>query len=163
MKKNKWAKIAVAAVAVVVAFGAVSAISRNNDDEKVLNGWAYETCRLNDTTGKKDEDDKSGISTKEFYEIESLKSIKFTDEEAEGIEYYVNLYDEDKRFMSVEKQTGDFMAEDVNAAKVRGAAYFKVEIVDTEDEEISFFEKFGLSDKVAVKLDVSEDISEKGE
>ncbi len=166
MKKNKWAKVAIAAIAVAVTFGAVSAISRSaGDEEKVLNGWAYETCRLNDTTGKADEEDKSGISTKDFYEIDQLQSIKLTveDEEAESIEYYVNLYDEDKRFMSVEKQTGDFMAEDVAAAKARGAAYFKVEIVDTEDEKISFLEKFGLSDKVAVKLDMSEDVSEKGE
>lgn len=158
MKKNKWAKIAIGVIAAVVALGAVVAIARSADEgkSKVLNGWAYETCRLDDTTGKKDEDDKSGISTKDFYEIEQLQSIKLTDEKAEGIEYYVNLYDADKTFLSVEKQTGDFMAEDVAAAKARGAAYFKVEIVDTEDEEISFFEQFGLSDKVAVKLDVSE-------
>ncbi len=158
MKKNKWAKIVIGVIAAVVAIGVVVAIARSADEDKskVLNGWAYETCRLNDTTGKKDEDDKSGISTKDFYEIEQLQSIKFTDEEAEGIECYVNLYDDDKRFLSAEKLTGDFMAEDVAAAKARGAAYFKVEIVDTEDEEVSFFEQFVLSDKVAVKLDVSE-------
>lgn len=156
MKKNKLAKFAIGAIVAIVAFGAIVGIARNGGDEKVLNGTAYETCRLDDTTGKKVKDDKSGISTKDFYEIEQLHSIKLTDETAEGIEYYVNLYDEDKTFLSVEKVTGDFMAEDITAAKARGAAFFKVEIVDTNDDEISFFEKYGLSDKVAVKLDLSE-------
>lgn len=155
MKKNKWAKFAIFAVVAVVALGAISAISRNND-EKVLNGLAYETCRLDDTTGEKDKEDKSGISTKSFYEIEQLQSIKIKDENVEGIEYYVNLYDADKTFIGVERQTGDFMAEDIAAAQARGAAYFKLEIVDTKDEEISFLEQFALSNQVEVKLDASE-------
>lgn len=155
--KNKWAKIAIGAIVGVVAFGAISAISRNNDDEtKVLNGWAYQTCMLDDTTGKKDEDDKSGISTKDFYELEQLQSIKLTDEKADTIEYTVNLYDADKTFMRAETKTDDFTAEDVAAAMETGASYFKVEIADTDDDKISFVEKFGLSDKVEVTLDVSE-------
>lgn len=153
MEKKKWAKIAIGVVAGVLAIGAFVAISRSADDDesKVLNGWAYQTCRLDDTTGKKDEDDKSGISTKDFYEIEQLQSIKRTDED-EGIECYVNLYDNGKTFIEAVLMTDEFTTEDVSAAVEMGAVYFKMEIVDTDDDKISFLEQFGLSDKIEVTL-----------
>ena len=157
MKKNKWAKIAVGVIAAVVAFGAIAAISRSADDDesKVLNGWAYQTCRLDDQMGKTDVDDKSGISTKDFYEIEQLQSIKRTDED-EGIECYVNIYSVDKELIDVILMTDEFTAEDVAAAVEMGAVYFRVEIVDTDDDKISFLEQFGLSDKIEVTLKASD-------
>ena len=158
MKKNTWAKIAIGVVAGIVTLGAVVAISRSayEDKSKILDGWAYETCRLDDATGKRDVDDKSGISTKDFYELEQLESIKRTDDD-ESIEYYVNIYDDAQIFMEALLETDDFTTEDIEAAVEMGAVYFKVEIVDTDDDEISFFEKFGLSDKVEVTLKAAEE------
>lgn len=158
MKKNTWAKIAIGVVAGIVTLGAVVAISRSADEDKskVLNGWAYETCRLDDVTGKRDVDDKSGISTKDFYELEQLESIKRTDDD-ESIEYYVYMYDEAQINMDMILKTDEFTTEEIEAAVEMGAVYFKVEIVDTNDDEISFFEKFGLSDKVEVTLKTAEE------
>ena len=148
--------IALAIAGVVAVVGITSALT-NDDKTKVLKASDYQVCMLDDTTGKTDKDNEGGISTKSFYKLEELESIEVKKDA--DVEYYVNVYDEDKVFMQVDKYTADLKDSDLIAYENLGAVYFKVEIVDTEDEKISWFDKFGLVDSVEVTLneDVEED------
>lgn len=152
-KKNtkKIFGIAAGALAGVVAIvGLTALITRDDDKTKVLKASDYQVCMLDDTTGKTDKDNAGGISTKSFYKLEDLDSIE-VDKDAD-VKYYVNVYDEDKIFIQVDEYTGDLKASDKIAYENLGATYFKIEIVDTKDEEISWLEKFDLVKAVDVTL-----------
>lgn len=136
-----------------VAFAGVTAFLTRNDEKTTdLGAAAYACYRLDDSTGAKNEDDKSGISTTKYYEFGRLESI--TVEEDVDVKYYINVYDEDKKFVQVDEYTADLTDEELAAYESIGAAYFKIEIVDPndDDDEISLLEKIGLSGKVTVTL-----------
>ncbi len=156
MKKGTWKYVAVGAVISAVAVIGVGALfGRDSDEEKkeTLNAFDYGIFRLDDTTGKKDEDDKSGISTKDYYKLDELQSIEIGENE---VTYYVNVYDKDKTFIKVDEYKADMTDIDFTAYERIGAVYFKVEIVDPEDEEINFFEQCELAKLVTVTLGEAE-------
>lgn len=157
-KKNKVALIVASVLASAVSFGVVASLARGNDEEKekVLTGWDYQVCRM-DEDGVENGDDKSGIVTKEFYELEDLKSIKWAAEE-DDLNYTVYVYRDDYQFLTIYEYAYDdpnFVAfealEDNPEAK-----YFKIEVYtwdgESGDEEISFFEKFELAKGIEVTI-----------
>ena len=152
MKKGTFKYVAIgAAISVVACIGAGALFGRDNDEEKTrtLNSLDYGIYRLDDSTGKKDEDDKSGISTKDYYKLEELQSIEVGKTD---VTYYVNVYDKDKTFIKVDEYTADITDVDLTAYERIGAVFFKVEIVNPEDDEINFFEQCELAKLVTVTL-----------
>ena len=158
MKKNKWLKWLAIALGAVTLIGAVSAITHSDDKTQELKGRHYEAHLLDDTTGEVNENNNGGISTVDYYKISQLESIKIADD-AE-VEYYVNLYDKDKKFIQVDKHKDDLTDDAFLLYEDLGAVYFKVEIVDTNDDEISFFEKSALAREVKVTISKEETDSE---
>lgn len=163
MKKGTWKYVAIGAVVAISAvIGAGVAFGRDKDEEKTktLNSLDYGIYRLDDTTGKKDEDDKSGISTKDFYKVDELKSIEIG---SNDVTYYVNVYDKDKNFIKVDEYKADITDVDLTAYERIGAVFFKVEIVDSEDDEIGLLEKGDLVKQVTVTLGEAETPEEAGD
>ena len=163
MKKGTWKYAVVGvAVAVVAALGAGALFGRDNDEAKTktLNALDYGIYRLDDVTGKKDEDDKSGISTKNYYKLEELKSIEVGENE---VTYYVNVYDKDKTFIKADEYKTDVTDVDLTAYERIGAVFFKVEIVDPEDDEVKILEVSKISKLVTVTLGEAETTEETGE
>ena len=144
--------IVVGVLSLIATVGALSKIVAEDEKTKVLKVSDYQVCLLDDTTGKADEDDKGGISTTSYYKLEDLESIEIADKDMD-VKYYVNVYDEDKIFMQVDEYMEDLTASDKLAYENLGAVYFKIEIVDPDDDEISWFEKFSLVEAIEVTLD----------
>lgn len=118
-------------------------------EEKTLTGWDYQTCMLDDETGKKDSDDKSGISTKDFIKVDELVSVTLEDED---MEYYVNVYDADKAFLTVVKYTADMTDEDFAGIAEQGGEYVKFEIVDADTDEVGAFNRFSIAKGVEITI-----------
>ena len=158
MKKNTKKTIIIIVASIITtiaAAGVLSQCSRGDDKTQTLNAGDYQVCLLDDASGKTDKDNKGGVSTKDYYKLEDLLSIEL-DKDADDVEYYVNIYDADKIFIQADKYTKDLTEADLTAYKNLGAVYFKVEIVNTEDEEISWLEKFSLVKAVEVTLGEAE-------
>ena len=152
MKKGTLKFMAIGAViAIGAGVGASMALGRNLDNPKTkkINALEYGIYRLNDTTGKIEDDDKSGITTKNFYKLEELQSIEIGENE---VTYYVNVYDKDKTFIKVDEYNADITDVDLTAYERTGVVFFKIEIVDPEDDEINFFEQCELAKLVTVTL-----------
>lgn len=157
-KKNKVALIVASVLASAVSFGVVASLVRGNDEEKekVLTGWDYQVCRMGEN-GIENSDDKSGIVTKDFYELEDLKSIKWEAGE-DSPSYRVYVYRDDYMFTTSYEYSYDepnFVAFEALQDDPE-ATYFKIEVYtfngENGDEEISFFEKFELAKGIEVTI-----------
>lgn len=148
---KKWLIGGAIVLAVVVGAGALSLASRDVEREQKLGVFDYQACRIDDVTGKKVEEDNSGISTKNFIKLEQLQSITLS-ETTEAVTYYVNCYDEAKTFIQVDEYTADLKAEDMKAYENLGVTYVKIEIVDPDDEEISTLDVVKVSQMLEVTL-----------
>lgn len=147
MKKKNNATLIIAGIAIAaIAFSGASAMLKK-DEDKTLNAFNYERGNLDDVTGKFD-DEEIGIVTKKYYKFEELKSIDIDGD----VIVYVNAYDEDKKFIQVDEYTEDLTEEEIAAYSALGGVYFKLEIVDPDDDEISFLEVNKLQEKVTVTL-----------
>lgn len=154
--KAKWGAVIVAGV--ILAGGIIGLTVRvsNNETTRKLGASSFQVGLLNDDDGKyptKDVD-KSGLSTKSFYKLEDLVSIKVA-EDAE-IKYHVNYYGEDKNFLGASQA----LEESYNSEIVTGvenlssAKYIKIEIVPTEDDDetVSWLEKFSYVKQLTVTV-----------
>lgn len=158
MKKQTKKSVALVAAGVavsVIAFAGASAIHSRDNDEKTLNAFNYERGNLDDVTGKFD-DEEIGIVTKKYYKFEELKSIDIDGD----VVVYVNAYDEDKTFIQADEYTEDLTEEEIASYSALGGVYFKLEIVDPDDDEISFLEVNKLQEKVTVTLTEAEEEAE---
>lgn len=156
--KKTWIYVTVGvAVGVVAIFGASAVLNRDSDKVKPLTALDYQGCMLDDLSGKKDENDKTGISTKEFIEFEHLQGIEVGKND---VTYYVNAYNKDKKLIQVDEYTADLKDEDLTAYANLGVEYVKIEIVDPDDEEISFFDISRVSKLIEVELGEVEETEE---
>lgn len=157
MKKQTKKSVALVAAGVavsVIAFSGASAMLKK-DEDKTLNAFNYECGNLDDVTGKFD-DEEIGIVTKKYYKFEELKSIDIDGD----VVVYVNAYDEDKTFIQADEYTEDLTEEEIASYSALGGVYFKLEIVDPDDDEISFLEVNKLQEKVTVTLTEAEEEAE---
>lgn len=152
MKQKNLALIAAGVAVAVIAFAGAAAVL-GNDSETELKARHYEIGRLDDSTGKFDEDDNSGIVTKDFYKFEELKSIAIE----KDVVYYVNAYDADKTFIQVDEFTEDWTKEDATTYEGIGAVYFKLEVVDEDNDDLSFLDRYSLAGKIEVTLEEVEE------
>lgn len=157
--KKTWAYvgIAVGVAVTVAAVGLVAGAAKKADKVKPLTAFSYQGCMLDDLSGKKDENDKTGISTKEFIEFEHLQGIEVGKND---VTYYVNAYNKDKKLIQVDEYTADLKDEDLTAYANLGVEYVKIEIVDPDDEEISFFDISRVSKLIEVELGEAEETEE---
>lgn len=159
MKKRNNLTLVIAGIAVtVITFGAVSGM-KNKDEDKTLNSLNYQIGALDDVTGKFDDEEKVGIVTRKYYKIEELKSIELD----KDVVVYLNVYDEDKTLIQVDEFTEDVTEEVIAEYSAIGGVYFKLEVVDPEDDEISILDAYKLSEKVTVTLREVEDEDKKSE
>lgn len=143
----------VAAVLAVAALGvSIAANVRVSDKEttQTLGSGAFAVGQLDDTTGKLltgENEDKSGLYTAKYYKSENLE-IKLKEDAT--IKYQVNYYDEDKEFLSMAEFTTDYVATDAPET----AAYVKIEIVPTEDDDdtVGVFEKGYYVGQATIKV-----------
>lgn len=155
MKKKNNGTLIIAGIAIAaIAFAGASAMQKK-DEGKTLNAFNYERGNLDDVTGKFD-DEEIGIVTKKYHKFEELKSIDIDGD----VVVYVNAYDEDKKFLQVDEYTEDLTDEEIAAYSTLGGVYFKLEIVDPDDDEISFLEVNKLQEKVTVTLTEVEEEAE---
>lgn len=165
---KKWLKYVVLILVVMFALGAtVTLITRCETDtqtEKQLGALDYARYALNDETGQADKDDKSSVSSKDFYAIERIKC-----ELVEGakVKYQLNFYDEEYRFISVREYTQDFdgSGSEAEVLKAVGVKYVRIEILppaDDADGEIGIFEKSGYVDQLKVTLFTESETEESG-
>ena len=145
-KKNNTSLIIAGVVIGAIAFAGASAMM-NKDEDKTLNVLNYEQGCLDDVTGKFD-NEKSGIVTRKYYKFEELKSIEIDGD----VLVYVNAYDEDKQFIQVDEYDKTLTKEEIAEYSAIGGVYFKLEIVDPDDDEISLLEMNKLQEKVKVTL-----------
>lgn len=147
-KKIDWKLLAIGAVVSATAvLGAFAIFNKNSDEPKTetlnFNDYAIHTYE----SGYKVYSD-DGITTKKFYEISQLKSIVV---ENKDCAYSLVFFDEDEEFISeTELLTADYDKLDV--AVPEEAKYFKAEIVDSTDPDITYFEKGRLADGVAITI-----------
>ncbi|MBQ3220330.1 MAG: hypothetical protein IJB34_00030 [Clostridia bacterium] len=151
MEKRNVALIVAGVAVAVVAFAGASAVMSRDSGETELKARHYEIGRL-DSVGKFDEDD-SGIVTKKYYKVAELKSI----EVKEDVTYYVNVYDKDKTFIQVDEYTDDLTDEALAQYTELGAVYFKLEVVNDEDDEIGFFDRYSLAGDIEVVLEEADE------
>ena len=149
-------RIAVSVCAFVLIGSAYSLVQRfKKDDEtstvKTLVVQDYARCTLNDTTGQINEEDESGLSTLDFYNVDGLK---ITIAANATVEYQVNYYDADKAFLGVETLQKNYGDTEVSAAKEMGAVYVKIEIMPTADEDgvVSALEKSTYVSQLTVEV-----------
>lgn len=154
MKKRNNVTLYIAGFLIAaVSFAGATALA-NKDDETTLSSINYERGYLNDVTGKLDDEEKIGIVTKNYYKLDELKGISVEDDDVVA---YINFYDEDKNYISYQEIVTEVEgAEDFEGMIDAGAYYFKLEIVDNEDDEISLYDLYKLSKKVTVTLGESE-------
>ena len=157
MAKNNgktWLYAGVGALlAVVMVAGSGAVISRKEGDY-TLKASDYQGCMLDDITGKKDTEDKTGISTKDFIEFDMLKSIEVGKND---VTYYVNCYSKDKKFIQVDEYSADLTELDFIAYKNLGVKYIKIEVVSGEDDKISLFDISKVSKLIEVELGEAEE------
>ena len=151
MEKRNVALIVAGVAVAVVAFAGASAVMGRDSGETELKARHYEIGRL-DSVGKFDEDD-SGIVTKNYHKVAELKSIKVK----EDVTYYVNVYDKDKTFIQVDEYTDDLTDEALAQYAELGAVYFKLEVVNDEDDEIGFFDRYSLAGDIEVVLEEADE------
>lgn len=155
MKKKNNGTLIIAGIAIAaIAFAGASAMLKK-DEDKTLNAFNYERGNLDDVTGKFD-DEEIGIVTKKYHKFEELKSIDIDGD----VVVYVNAYDEDKQFIQVDEYTESLTEEEIAEYSAIGGVYFKLEIVDPDDDEISFLEVNKLQEKVTVTLTEAEEEAE---
>lgn len=153
-KKNQraWLNVGVGVLLTAVAFAGASAIEKLNDSEtKTLKSYDYAIECLN--AEGQIEDGTDFVTTREFHKLAALESIEVG---AHAVKYYVNVYNENKEFVSVnsEAYTKSFTAEEIEALKASGT-YFKIEIRESTGDGIDwydFFEKSTLIKRVEVTL-----------
>lgn len=132
-----------------VSFAGATALANKNDETK-LSSINYDRGELSDVTGKFDDEEKVGLVTKKYYKLNELSGIEIEDED---VTVYINFYDEDKNFLEVQEVSTDIEGvEEFEGMITAGAYYFKLEIVDNEDDEISLYDLYKLSQKVTVTL-----------
>ena len=152
-------------LAIAFTCGCLTALASraDSDDTKELNVFDYEIGALSDTTGKKIKNDKSGLVSKDMYEIEGL-TVEL--EKKADVMYQLNFYDEDKAWVKVETYKQDFDgAEEFDTLKAQGIEYAKVEIIplDDDDDEVSVFEKRGYVKQINVTVSIDGETEEKVE
>lgn len=154
MKEKKSGIVAIIAGVLAVAALAVSIGTnmRVSDKEttQTLGSGAFAIGQLDDTTGKLltgEDEDKSGLYTAKYYKSENLE-IKLKEDAT--IKYQVNYYDADKEFLSMAEFTTDYVATDAPET----AAYVKIEIIPTEDDDdtVGVFEKGGYVGQAEIKV-----------
>ena len=143
----------IASVLAVAALGASIAVNVRVSDKETtqkLGLGAFAVGQLDDTTGKLltgENEDKSGLYTAKYYKSENLE-IKLKEDAT--IKYQVNYYDADKEFLSMAEFTTDYVATDAPEA----AAYIKIEIIPTEDDNntVTFFEQGGYVGQATITV-----------
>ena len=110
------------------------------DKTRELRSTSWSIGRIDDTTGKVDSTDKSGLFTNTFLKVEELKvEVK----ENAKVTVQINFYTEDKTFIED--------ATDLTSIPAT-AKYARIEIVPTEDNDgkVSIFERLGYIKQVTV-------------
>ena len=160
-KTKKVAKIVGMILAVVVTLGAVVAIASKCDSEKTkeLGAFDYKIGQLSDIDGKSIKDDKSGLVSKDIYDIDGLTVELEKDAE---VKYQLNFYDADKEWLSVSTYEEDFDGDQVETLKTIGAEYVRIEIIplDDEDGKVGIFEKSTYVKQLTVTVSTEEDVEE---
>ena len=136
-KKTNWKNIVVAGLAVAavgLSAGTLVHVTRNEDTKK-LSYFSYERGAVDAETGEIDEDAKTALVSG-YVNVDGLK-IEFDDDAKVTVN--VHYFTEDEKFISsVVELATDYVAADTvlpeNAEKA------VIEIVPTEDSEISFLE-----------------------
>ena len=165
-KTKKLLKVIAGVLAIALTCGIVSSLASriNTDDTKELNVFDYEIGSLSDTTGKKIKDDKSGLVSKDMYEVKGL-TVEL--EKKADVMYQLNFYDEDKAWVKVETYKQDFDgADEFDTLNAEGIKYAKLEIIplEDEDEEVSLLEKRGYAKQVKVTVSTEDsEVEEKVE
>lgn len=150
--RTKW--IAVSIAGILMSVGIVGLAVKVSDMEatKTLGSSAYSIGLLDDTTGKLPSEnvDKGGLRTTKFYKYEGLKCEIESDS---TIEYQVNFYDEDKKFLAVQTLQDDFDSSNI-PTEASTAKYVKIEIIPTEDDdgEVGILEKSGYVEQLKVTV-----------
>ena len=110
------------------------------DKTRELRSTSWSIGRIDDTTGKVDSTDKSGLFTNTFLKVEDLKvEVK----ENAKVTVQINFYTEDKTFIED--------ATDLTSIPAT-AKYARIEIVPTEDNDgkVFIFERLGYIKQVTV-------------
>ena len=132
-------------LATVVAFNA--RIERV-ETERTVNAYEYRIGVLDDTSGKEpDEQESIGIFTKDYLLVEGLKCELAEDSK---VEYSINFYTEDYKFISVVDYEGDFDGSEIP----EGAKYAKIEIRPTADKDgkVTLLEKSDYAKMLTVTV-----------
>lgn len=155
---KKWLKYVLLILAIMFALGAtVTLITRcetGAETEKQLGSIDYARYALDDETGQANKDDKSSLSSKDFYAIERIKCELI---EGAKIKYQLNFYDEEYRFISVREYARDFdgNGSEAEVLKAVGVKYVRIEILppaDDADGEVGIFEISGYVKQLKVTL-----------
>lgn len=157
-KTKKWLKVGCMIIATVLTLGVVVTIASRCDSSKTkeLGAFDYKIGALSDTDGKTVKDDKSGLVSKDIYDIDGLTVELAKDAD---VKYQLNFYDKDKEWLSVSTYSEDFDADKVEALKTIGAEYARIEIIPLEDEdgEVGLFEKSSYIKQVTVTVSTEEE------
>lgn len=163
-KTKRVFKAVLGVLVTVLTLGAVVSIFSkcSAEDTKELNAFDYKVAVLDDATGKTVKDEKGGLVTKDMYLIDDLE-IKLAKDA--DIKYQLNLYDEEKEWISVKTYTEDFDSSEIETLKATGARYVRIELIpeDDEDGEISLFEKSGYVKQATVTVSTETEVEKEEE
>lgn len=157
-KTKKVVKVVGMILAAVLTLGAVVAIASKCDSDKTkeLGTFDYKIGRLSDIDGKAIKDDKSGLLSKDIYDLDGLTVELEKDAE---VKYQLNFYDADKEWLSVSTYEEDFDGDQIESLKTIGAEYVRIEIIplDDEDGKVGIFEKRSYVEQLTVTVSTEED------
>ena len=152
-KTKKLLKAVGFVLVTVITLGFMTTLASRCDaeDTRELSVLDYEVGTLSDTDGKKVKNDKSGLVTKDMYNLDGFTVELDKDPD---VMYQLNFYDEEKAWVSVTTYKKDFDGEEVETLKAEGIKYVKLEIIplEDEDEEVGIFEKRGYVKQLTVTV-----------
>ena len=154
-KKKTVKNVLIGALCAILLAGSVSgvvALVKVTENKQVdLAVSAYTIGQLSDTTGKAESGVDGGLFTETYYNAETSE-VKI--KESATVTVYANLYDKDKKFLTVVPILSDTKISAL-AADTVGAKYVRFEIIPEEDADgkISTSEKLEYSLQVTITVD----------
>ena len=154
-KKKAGKGILIGGIAAIALTGAIAgsvALKKVNGQitTVTLSTSAYTIGTLSDTDGKVDKENKCGLFTEKYYDVENAE-IKIKDKATVSV--YLNLYDENKAFLEVVEMAANGKVSEA-ANGVTGAKYVRFEVipVDDADGKIGILEKGDYAKQVTVTV-----------
>lgn len=152
MKKSQrtlmFALVGFVAVGLIASVIALSVRIGKVETTRTIGSSEYKIGVLDDTSGKEPEEQENvGIFMKDYVLVDGLKCELAEDAK---VEYSINFYDEDYKFISVVDYEGDFDGSEIPD----GAKYARIEIRPTADKDgkVTLLEKTDYAKMLTVTV-----------